>query len=229
MSNALYFQAPLQLKATYRNAFQSITEYLHNPHNHDEPDYLKGVLIGSIIRSQGLFASATTLVASLVTKLIYRELNIPFLADLPLTEPIAKWKSNDYAPFCVCNYESYQQTLRRTPTNYTLHQTILAHCVIFTLDDLVRRITGIKEQEDSLQKALSEDASLNERQRSVLLGLLQSRPPEISIRDYQAENGISYATARRDLLALEEEHYLSSHITGKTLVFTAEEPRLSQK
>lgn len=229
MSNALYFQAPLQLKATYRNAFQSITEYLHNPHNHDEPDYLKGVLIGSIIRSQGLFASATTLVASLVTKLIYQELNIPLLAVLPLTEPIAKWKSNDYAAFCVCDYESYQQTLRRTPADYTLHQTILAQCVIFTLDDLVRRITDIREQEHTLQRALSEDTSLNKRQRTVLLDLLQSRPSEISIRDYQAENGISYATARRDLLALEEEHYLSSHITGKTLVFTAEESHLSQK
>lgn len=227
-SNALYFRAPLQLKTAYQSTLQGISEYLHNPHNHDEPDYLKGVLVGSVIRSQGLFASATTLVASLVAKLIYRELNIPLLAALPLTEAISKWRSNSYASFCVCDYESYRQTLKRTPADYTLHQTILAQCVIFSLDDLARHITDIRDQEHSLLKTLRENTNLNKRQRAVLLDLLKSFPAGISIRDYQAENDISYATARRDLLTLEEEHYLSSRIIGKTLVFTAEKSQLSQ-
>lgn len=63
--------------------------------------------------------------------------------------------------------------------------------------------------------------NLNMRQRKALISLVDKNTAFITIKDYQQRYKTSYATARRDLLALEEQSLLESCFERKALAFKA--------
>jgi len=77
-----------------------------------------------------------------------------------------------------------------------------------------------KEQERRAARRTYANESLNDRQRLFLSEIGDQTDHEYSIEVYQTTFGIAYATARSDLLKLEELGFLDRKKIGKKFVFT---------
>lgn len=80
----------------------------------------------------------------------------------------------------------------------------------------------LRKQEKLRQRAdtmLDSDPGLNPRQRLLLLQLRDQHAPTITIAEHENRSGVTYATARQDLLDLAEAGYLRRETRGKKFVF----------
>ncbi len=78
-----------------------------------------------------------------------------------------------------------------------------------------------KRSEATRTRRFLVDLGINDRQRAVLLDATENPTRELTIKEYQASQGISYFTARSDLLGLEEIGLLDRRVVGRTFLFTA--------
>ena len=70
------------------------------------------------------------------------------------------------------------------------------------LERLGRRLNSLAEADEENRKILGAANRLNERQREVLLLSLRNPGSLVTVEDYRATYGVSYGTARQDLVDL---------------------------
>lgn len=84
----------------------------------------------------------------------------------------------------------------------TYYQIATAQLDLLCLGRLERSVGRFEGARGRMAARLGEDGRLNERQRALLLGLLEAGGPPFSVADHAARAGVSYTTARDDLADL---------------------------
>ena len=82
---------------------------------------------------------------------------------------------------------------------------------------------GIRVRYTEMHRILRRDPELNQRQRSILSKALRDPHATFRIGYHRTNHNIAYATARRDLVELEQRGYLISQMRGKAWVFAPSE------
>jgi len=110
-------------------------------------------------------------------------------------------------------------------TYFLIHQLEVIRKGIMALqDDLDKKATAIESVEKRLENSKAK-GQLNHRQLSLLKHALEHPNSLYTIQEHQASHGISYQTARTDLLKLSDElDLLRKRKYGKSLVFIAPHP-----
>lgn len=94
-----------------------------------------------------------------------------------------------------------------------------ARIIAMARNDL-RDYLALKRQEVRSARDAFGSLEVNDRQRAVLLDALGRPRAEYTIEEHQTRNGISYFTARADLLGLESLGFMKRRRSGKKYVFT---------
>lgn len=93
------------------------------------------------------------------------------------------------------------------------------HAMEKALTELWRYIERRARRDRELAGAVSQDVSLNYRQRALLSRAIADRSSEFTFESHRASHGVSYPTARADLLELRDQGYLSMRKEGRAFVF----------
>lgn len=89
------------------------------------------------------------------------------------------------------------------------------------LGALVEELAEARDSTASVREKIGAVEGLNRRQRRVLLGFATGEYRSMRIEAHRALYGVVYATARSDLVGLEERGLLESGYEGRALVFRA--------
>lgn len=81
---------------------------------------------------------------------------------------------------------------------------------------------GSIKQDQAIKEQLSLDSRFNHRQRSIVARALRTPQAEFRIQFHKDKHGISYVTARRDLVELVEFGYLHIEQRGRSFVFVGD-------
>ncbi len=188
------------------------------PHGEDLP-VLRALIVSETLRSARLYGPAYAALSSLVRRLIFAKSGLDALGALPFSETYASWKRGLFLFDSRYRFGECVRTMRHTRTERTLLCTVGLLC----LSRLAEEAEAQAEQQMGMSSALEAgafaDERFNQRQRKVLARALQEPGCELSIADHGQAHGISYATARRDLVALCDAGYLSCEQQGKASVF----------
>lgn len=87
--------------------------------------------------------------------------------------------------------------------------------------DLRKYIAQKQNQITQARQIFSSDTRLNHRQREIVLQATRSPDRYFTIMEHQNKSGVSYATARKDFLQLEQWKYVKSVLIGKRFEFVA--------
>lgn len=204
-----------------------IIEYANYRHDKEDLAVLRGNIVGDAIRYRRLYGFAGPFVASFASKLFYLKHDLPVLSLVPISSAKLRWTEGLLDDRTLCSFSEYESTRRRTCCDLTVHHTLSAQCIEIALDETEALFTGIASKDRAAKFLLSSDFRFNHRQRSILARALRTPMAEFHIRYHQEKNRISYATARRDLVALADAGYLRAEQRGKTFVFVAAE-RISE-
>ncbi|MEC4174838.1 hypothetical protein VIN30_00030 [Adlercreutzia sp. R7] len=85
--------------------------------------------------------------------------------------------------------------------------------------DLLGRLEGAENEEARVRVKIEETPWLNFRQKGLLIALRKSPQSYALIKDYAEANKVAYATARQDLLELEEHGLLIKEKMERTFVY----------
>lgn len=159
-------------------------------------------------------------VASLAFRLYCLKKGYPVLSHIPLSRAVLEWEEGIIAPPDVI--------VDRLPTPEVDGQGFEDHSVIITLVlqliDLKLRalqtsVAEKKRKDEELIASLQADFSLNHRQRSILSRAVDDPTSRFSIRYHRALYGISYATARSDLLDMTDKGLLQCELRDRAFIF----------
>lgn len=209
--------------AAVQQQLASVIAYANDRDDEEDLAVLRGNLIADAIRYHQPFGFASSHMASLASKLFYLKNDLPVLAIVPVSRAKHRWIEGRLDDRTLCGPAEYESTRRRSCCDLTVHHTLSAQCILLELDETEHRIAGIASRDDAARSLLSADPRFNHRQRSILSRALRTPLAEFHIRYHQEKNGISYATARRDLVELEDAGYLRSEQRGKAFVFIADD------
>lgn len=95
-------------------------------------------------------------------------------------------------------------------------------------EDLREYLARMRAQQRRARELLAE-VELNDRQRQLLMDLAEHPTRDLTIEDHQVDAGVSYFTARSDLLGLEALGFVIRRRVGRKFVFTASERLLSTR
>ncbi len=101
---------------------------------------------------------------------------------------------------------------------FLLHQLEVIEQAIQSLHDYIARKTNEISEASKVLKALNE---FNHRQEALLNRALRHPGTVFTIESHQNSHGVSYATARADMLGLVERGVLTQRKRGKAFVFEA--------
>ena len=192
--------------------------------NEEDPVVLRGNLIGDVIRYFGCFGPVSALVGSLASRLYFMQCDLPVLALVPISSVKLSWlEGQTLDSEIVCSLQEYESTCRRSGGDITVHQTLAAQCIMIALDNAEERVKAQVHSNTEVRERLLRDGRFNRRQRLVIARAIRSPHASFSIRYHQENHGVSYATARRDLVELEQEGYLVSKRNGKSIIYRAGE------
>lgn len=102
---------------------------------------------------------------------------------------------------------------------YFIHFNI--EVIMEAVKELKEHIQQEKERNEQIRQEISEHPDLNMRQTLILRHLMSNPNSILTINAHQKLNGISYQTARTDLLELEEKNWLKRVKKGKAFYFIA--------
>lgn len=181
---------------------------------------LRGNLLGDDIRRQGFFGSLSGHVGTLAARLYYLKSGFPVMSIIPVTEMKLKWTKEELDfPETLCSVDHYKATMRRVQGDITVYQTLSAQFMIAALRDIEVRADSLIEREGEVREILRMNPDLNHRQRSIVARAARTPYAEFRIRYHQKKHGVSYATARRDMVELVEKGYLRMEQHGKSFLF----------
>jgi Fic family protein len=118
----------------------------------------------------------------------------------------------------------YSETDDNDATYFLMHQTEVIRRAIQSLHEYIDHKTKETEESQSLLRA---QAHLNHRQLALLSHAMRHPGHLYTVDSHQISHNTAYDTARRDLLALEEEGLLIKGKRGRALVFSASPNLLS--
>ena len=167
-------------------------------------------------------------VGRLLSHIYARNHHIPLLSMLPLLRARIDWMDGVIAPPAVVCDRSTLDRMRDiifegNGTESTLHHTLIAQLACHLLDELKLKIAAWSKQDEDMRKRLQHEATFNQRQRAIIARAMRQPTATFTIKYHQTNHAISYATARRDLMELEEKRYLDMSVEGKTMVFRGSE------
>jgi len=136
--------------------------------------------------------------------------------------------------YWLCEYLAISSLIRQGPSKYARAYLYTetdgfdgTYFLVYHLDVIrrarkkFREYLREKQHEATLaRQQFSGDNDLNHRQQSLLLHALRHPHEVYTIEGHQRTNAISYATARADLLRLEEKGYLIKFKSGNRFDFT---------
>ncbi|MDO4708948.1 MAG: Fic family protein [Pseudomonadota bacterium] len=141
--------------------------------------------------------------------------------------------------YWLSEYFSISTVLKRSPSAYlqaylysesdegdasyfVAHQLQVIMTAISQLEAYIGRKTAeLRQAKAQLDPTNGLGATLNHRQREILMQLLAKPDIRLSIAAHQKRQGVTYATARADLLGLERLGLLLRHQEGKRFEFEA--------
>lgn len=168
---------------------------------------------------------ASCQVGRLASSLYAMKQDIPVLAFLPDSRVRMDWEDGRIGPPAV-PYDA--PTLREQwhlfqPHDMTAHHTMTVYLQRLALDEMNAHIAEWERRDAEIHRIMRCDPELNQRQRSILSRAMRNPQATFRIAYHRTNHNIAYATARRDLIALEDRGYLRSELRGKALVFLPSE------
>lgn len=199
-----------------------ICAYLNHEHG-DERDHV-------VVRARDAVDAMTYIrplriascqVGRLASSLYAMKQDIPVLAFLPDSRVRMDWEEGRIAPPTV-PYDSAtlrQQWFQFQPRDLTAHHTMTVYLQRVALDEMNAHIEMWERRDAEMHSIMRRDPELNQRQRSIVSRALRNPQATFRIAYHRTNHNIAYATARRDLVELEERGYLKSELRGKAFVF----------
>ena len=187
-------------------------------HSEDLPA-LRALIVSETLRSARLYGPAYAPMASLVRRLIFMKSGLPALGLLPFSETYASWKRGLFLPDSRYRFDECVRSMRHTRAERTLLCTVGLLCLNRLAEEAESQVEQQMGMSSALEAAAFADERFNWRQRKVIACALRDSGYECSIAAHQQAHSVSYATARRDLVALCEAGYLSCDQQGKASVF----------
>jgi Fic family protein len=137
--------------------------------------------------------------------------------------------------YWLAEYISISRILKKAPGQYSraflfteTDENDLTYFVQYQLGVIERAIEDLKAylrkkmaEIREVQALLKRSADLNHRQLAILSHALKHPGRQYTVQSHQTSHGVSTATARTDLLDLEERNLLFKHKSGKAFVYTA--------
>ena len=190
----------------------------------------RGALMTDYVRSFCPFGRASGHMASLLSRLYWRQRGLPALAVAPLSRVRLAWRLGKLELADVlCDRAEYEATYRRDPEDLTVYQTLTAQFACHALAEMERRVSSHVERDVAIGAILRRCSGFNQRQRAVIARSLQVKDARFSIRGHHGEFGVSCTTARRDLAELVREGFLRVVPQGKAYVFVADDRAVKLK
>ncbi len=133
----------------------------------------------------------------------------------------------EFLPISRVIQDQYQQYLKaflyvehdQNDLNYFLHNQLSA--IVRAIDDFKKYLIEKRKEEMAAMRLFSEDPTLNERQRNLLVHARTNPGFVYTIKGHQNACRVVHQTARTDLLSLVKAGYLDVQASGKKLVFIA--------
>lgn len=205
---------------------------------------LHGSMLTEGLGALSLFEHTSFQLGRLMTKLYFIKHDMPCLASLPLYKARLDWEENrtpdssriedgSGAPADDSSdaFFSHRDIFTREEFNElssyienqdcTMHQSTLLQLIVVELERSESLIRKLNEQDQEMRAFLKEDATINPRQRTILARALKKPDADFCIRYHQSNHGITYPTARADLLSLVDRGFLIMGKKGKAFVFRA--------
>jgi len=141
--------------------------------------------------------------------------------------------------FWLCEYLSISRILKKARASYSraylytetddndltyfiLHQARVLLQAIHDLQEyLKRKAAEVREAEELVSQARALRQDLNPRQLALLNHALKNPATRYTIESHQRSHGVSYETARSDLLNLRDARILTQKKSGRAFVFDA--------
>ncbi len=115
----------------------------------------------------------------------------------------------------------YTETDDNDVTYFVLYQMrVLLRAIADLHDFLARKAAEIHEAEEIVRRASAVNSELNPRQLALINHALKTATARYTVESHRISHGVSYETARSDLLKLARLRLLDQRKAGKTLVFT---------
>lgn len=161
-------------------------------------------------------------VGRLMARLYSFKNGLPLLGMLPITHAKLAWqrgeKPYDSASIDAVGYAARRETILRDSTPYL---SALLELVVITLQDLECAVQQAEEEDVSVRQALTVGVGMNHRQRSIVARAIRNPEATFRIGYHKTNHGVTYATARKDLMGLVEIGYLNVDRDGHAFVFRA--------
>jgi Fic family protein len=141
-----------------------------------------------------------------------------FAQYLSISGPIDRSRRSYYIAF------AYSETDGGDITYFVLHQLKVLRAAT---DELFAHLRQRSVRLVQLAEAISSE-ELNHRQQAALSALIRAPHQPLTANGHAAAHGVTYLTARKDLLELESRGYLRRVKTGKTNNFMATDDLLRQ-
>ncbi|MDR3391118.1 MAG: Fic family protein [Sulfuriferula sp.] len=115
----------------------------------------------------------------------------------------------------------YTETDAGDATYFLLHQLEVIEAALHALRDYLAKMQAEMQQTSQLLGAIKDRANLNLRQIALLTGALKGRSAAYTIDSHRRSHGVSYATARQDLMDLVALGFLQEQKTGRAFQYFA--------
>lgn len=97
------------------------------------------------------------------------------------------------------------------------------NCINDALDDLFKYIKKKQEEQKKIREIIDEKLNLNIRQMDIIRKFRQEPNKFFTIREIEGSYGVTYVTARADLLLLTKKRIITKRKAGKEYVFLLNE------
>lgn len=194
-----------------------------------ENSFCKGIVhpIFSSINMSGLFWDHHPLPAFnatidlLVKKIFYFQHDYPLLAYLPFSSLSEQWESGKITPNSGVSFENILSSNCKFGYDTTNFHAAVLNLYMRELESLSKKVAIFQRFEEQYQEKVVTLAGLNHRQRSILTAALLSPGTQFSISSHRKIHGVSYATARSDLLGLTAKGLFVLKQTDKAFLFSS--------
>lgn len=124
----------------------------------------RGALMTDYVRSFCPFGRASGHMASLLSRLYWRQRGLPALAVAPLSRVRLAWRLGKLELADVlCDRAEYEATYRRDPEDLTVYQTLTAQFACHALAEMERRVSSHVERDVAIGAILRRCSGFNQR------------------------------------------------------------------
>ena len=161
------------------------------------------------------------LVALQIRRLFFRKLGYPVLVYLPMDTLWRAWEDGTLRPPQVSHRFLEVDPDCGEGIDLTPHYSTFLELLVNELHRFEEVVAEQRADDDRVFVILRDDTSINDRQRAVLDEAIRRPEREFTIDGHRRFYGLAYATARKDLLGLQEAGFLEYAKRGQAFVFHA--------